>query len=86
MEALQDFCCSTELQFLYSNCFLIYFISHVFGFTIKDESFKITSLPQDFVKRQTRFVSRQPAKVIVSSIEAVAESMGLKVHTRNFKV
>ncbi|KAJ4708252.1 Non-specific serine/threonine protein kinase [Melia azedarach] len=40
---------------------------------------------QDFVKRQTRFVSRQPAKVIVSSIEAVAESMGLKVHTRNFK-
>ncbi|KAK8654980.1 hypothetical protein V6N13_107573 [Hibiscus sabdariffa] len=40
---------------------------------------------QDYVKRQTRFVSCKPAKVIISSIEAVAESMGLKVHTRNYK-
>lgn len=40
---------------------------------------------QDHVKRQTRFVSREPAKVIISSIEAVAESMSLKVHTRNYK-
>ncbi|KAG8372703.1 hypothetical protein BUALT_Bualt12G0094300 [Buddleja alternifolia] len=40
---------------------------------------------QDYVKRQTRFVSRQPAKVIISAIEAAAESMGLKVHTRNYK-
>ncbi|GFZ20867.1 protein kinase superfamily protein [Actinidia rufa] len=40
---------------------------------------------QDYVKRQTRFVSRQPANVIISTIEAVAESMGLKVHTRNYK-
>nr|UTQ11003.1 salt overly sensitive 2 [Nitraria tangutorum] len=40
---------------------------------------------QDFVKRQTRFVSRKPANVIISAIEAVAESMNLKVHTRNFK-
>lgn len=40
---------------------------------------------QDFVKRQTRFVSRKPAKILISSIEAVAESMGLKVHTRNYK-
>ncbi|WVZ13115.1 hypothetical protein V8G54_017645 [Vigna mungo] len=41
---------------------------------------------QDYVKRQTRFVSRKPAKVIISSVEAVAESMGLKVHSRNYKV
>lgn len=41
---------------------------------------------QDYVKRQTRFVSRKPAKVIISSIEAVAESMGLKVHSRNYKM
>jgi len=41
---------------------------------------------QDYVKRQTRFVSRKPAKVIISSIEAVAESMVLKVHSRNYKV
>ncbi|KAI9191605.1 hypothetical protein LWI28_010771 [Acer negundo] len=40
---------------------------------------------QDFVKRQTRFVSREPAKVIISNIEAVAESMRMKVHTRNYK-
>lgn len=40
---------------------------------------------QDYVKRQTRFVSRQPAKVVISTVEAVAESMGLKVHTRHYK-
>ncbi|KAL7168408.1 hypothetical protein ACSBR2_038784 [Camellia fascicularis] len=40
---------------------------------------------QDYVKRQTRFISRQPAKAIISAVEAVAESMGLKVHTRNYK-
>ncbi|XVE71455.1 hypothetical protein DITRI_Ditri10aG0152000 [Diplodiscus trichospermus] len=40
---------------------------------------------QDYVKRQTRFVSRKPARVIISSIEAVAESMCLKVHTRNYR-
>ncbi|GMI89225.1 CBL-INTERACTING PROTEIN KINASE 24, SNF1-RELATED PROTEIN KINASE 3.11, SALT OVERLY SENSITIVE 2 [Hibiscus trionum] len=40
---------------------------------------------QDYVKRQTRFVSRKPARVIISSVEAVAESMGLKVHTRHYK-
>ncbi|KAI8001085.1 CBL-interacting protein kinase 24 [Camellia lanceoleosa] len=40
---------------------------------------------QDYVKRQTRFVSRQPTKLIISTIEAVAESMGLKVHTRYYK-
>ncbi|XVF48083.1 hypothetical protein PTKIN_Ptkin03bG0162600 [Pterospermum kingtungense] len=41
---------------------------------------------QDYVKRQTRFVSRKPARVIISSVEAVAESIGLKVHTRNYKL
>ncbi|KAJ8753147.1 hypothetical protein K2173_017714 [Erythroxylum novogranatense] len=40
---------------------------------------------QDCVKRQTRFVSRKPAKEILSTIEAVAELMSLKVHTRNYK-
>jgi len=38
------------------------------------------------VKRQTRFVSRKAPKDIVSTIEAVALSMGLKVHTRHYKV
>ncbi|KAL6603851.1 hypothetical protein ACP70R_044212 [Stipagrostis hirtigluma subsp. patula] len=41
---------------------------------------------QEFVKRQTRFVSRKPAKTIVATIETVAESMGLKVHSQNYKL
>lgn len=40
---------------------------------------------QDYVKRQTRFVSRQPAKVIIETIEAAAESLCLKVNTRDYK-
>lgn len=38
------------------------------------------------MKRQTRFVSRHPARTIIATIEAVAESMGLKVHSQNYKV
>ncbi|GFQ05734.1 cbl-interacting protein kinase 24 [Phtheirospermum japonicum] len=45
----------------------------------------IYAYTQDYVKRQTRFVSRQPAKIILTVIVATAESMGLKVHTRNYK-
>ncbi|KAK9149634.1 hypothetical protein Scep_008391 [Stephania cephalantha] len=41
---------------------------------------------QDYVKRQTRFVSQEPAKTIVSTIEAVAESMGFKVHSQKYKM
>ncbi|XP_072958858.1 CBL-interacting protein kinase 24-like [Typha angustifolia] len=41
---------------------------------------------QDFVRRQTRFVSRKPAKTVIATIEAVAESMGLKVHSQNYKM
>ncbi|CAL1359184.1 unnamed protein product [Linum trigynum] len=40
---------------------------------------------QDYIKRQTRFLSRRPAKDIISSVEAVAVSLGLKVHTRGYK-
>jgi len=41
---------------------------------------------QEYVKRQTRFVSRKPAKTIVATIEVVAESMSLKVHSQNYKL
>jgi hypothetical protein len=41
---------------------------------------------KDYVKKKTRFVSRKPAKVIISAFEAVAESMNLKFHTHNYKV
>jgi 5'-AMP-activated protein kinase catalytic alpha subunit len=41
---------------------------------------------QDSVKHQTRFASQKPAKVVLSSMEVVAQSMGFKTHIRNFKM
>ncbi|XP_055960246.1 CBL-interacting serine/threonine-protein kinase 8 isoform X3 [Mercurialis annua] len=41
---------------------------------------------KDSVKYQTRFVSRKPARVVLSSMEVVAQSMGYKTHIRNYKV
>ncbi|KAK9743461.1 hypothetical protein RND81_03G240900 [Saponaria officinalis] len=41
---------------------------------------------KDSVTRQTRFVSQKPAKVVLSSMEVVAQSMGFKTHIRNFKM
>jgi hypothetical protein len=38
------------------------------------------------MKCQTRFVSQKPAKVVLSSMEVVAQSLGFKTHIRNFKV
>ncbi|XP_058081478.1 CBL-interacting serine/threonine-protein kinase 8-like isoform X2 [Magnolia sinica] len=42
--------------------------------------------PEDYVKHQTRFVSKKPAKVVLSSMEVVAQSMGYKTHIRNYKM
>ncbi|KAJ4963355.1 hypothetical protein NE237_023294 [Protea cynaroides] len=41
---------------------------------------------QDCMKHQMRFVSQKPAKVVMSSMEVVAQSMGFKTHIRNFKM
>lgn len=41
---------------------------------------------QDGVKNHTRFVSQQPAKVVLSTMEVVAQSMGFKTHIRHYKV
>lgn len=42
---------------------------------------------QDSMKHhQTRFLTQKPAKVVLSSMEVVAQSMGFKTHIRNFKV
>lgn len=41
---------------------------------------------QDSMKNQTRFVSKKPANIILSSMEVVAQSMGFKTHIRNFKM
>ncbi|CAN6678864.1 unnamed protein product [Malus baccata var. baccata] len=41
---------------------------------------------KDSMKYQTRFVSQKPAKVVLSSMEVVAQSMGFKTHIRNYKM
>jgi len=41
---------------------------------------------QDYDKLRNRFLSRKPAKVILSSMEVVAQSMGFKTHIRNYKM
>jgi len=41
---------------------------------------------QDSVKYETRFISQKPPKVVLSSMEVVAQSMGFKTHIRNYKV
>ncbi|KAH1262820.1 CBL-interacting serine/threonine-protein kinase 8 [Glycine soja] len=41
---------------------------------------------QDSMKYETRFISQKPPKVILSSMEVVAQSMGFKTHIRNYKV
>ncbi|KAF7817066.1 CBL-interacting serine/threonine-protein kinase 8-like [Senna tora] len=41
---------------------------------------------QDSMKHQTRFISQKPAKVVLSSMEVVAQSMGFKTHIRNYKM
>ncbi|KAH9756067.1 CBL-interacting serine/threonine-protein kinase 8 [Citrus sinensis] len=41
---------------------------------------------EESVKHQTRFVSQKPAKVVLSSMEVVAQSMGYKTHIRNYKM
>ncbi|KAL0368872.1 UNVERIFIED_CONTAM: CBL-interacting serine/threonine-protein kinase [Sesamum calycinum] len=41
---------------------------------------------KDSLNHQTRFVSQRPAKVVLSSMEVVAQSMGFKTHIRNYKM
>uniref|UniRef100_A0A0D9V1S3 non-specific serine/threonine protein kinase n=1 Tax=Leersia perrieri TaxID=77586 RepID=A0A0D9V1S3_9ORYZ len=41
---------------------------------------------QDYDKLQSRFLSRKPANIIMSSMEVVAQSMGFKTHIRNYKM
>ncbi|KAL5102501.1 hypothetical protein RYX36_006828 [Vicia faba] len=41
---------------------------------------------QDTMKYQTRFVTQKPVKVVLTSMEVVAQSMGFKTHIRNYKM
>jgi 5'-AMP-activated protein kinase catalytic alpha subunit len=38
------------------------------------------------MKYETRFITQKPAKVVLSSMEVVGQSMGFKTHIRNYKV
>lgn len=62
---------------------------NAFDMIILSEGLNLSALfdrRQDPVKKQTRFVSQKPAKVVLSSMEVVAQSMGFKTHIRNFKM
>ncbi|URD99143.1 CBL-interacting serine threonine-protein kinase [Musa troglodytarum] len=41
---------------------------------------------QDYTRHETRFLSRKSARVVLSSMEVVAQSMGFKTHIRNYKM
>ncbi|GMJ15240.1 CBL-interacting protein kinase 8, SNF1-RELATED PROTEIN KINASE 3.13, PROTEIN KINASE 11 [Hibiscus trionum] len=41
---------------------------------------------KDNMKYETRFVSQKPARVVLSTMEVVAQSMGYKTHIRNYKM
>ncbi|CAL9755914.1 unnamed protein product [Musa acuminata subsp. burmannicoides] len=41
---------------------------------------------QDYTRHETRFLSCKSARVVLSSMEVVAQSMGFKTHIRNYKM
>ncbi|KAK9758353.1 hypothetical protein RND81_01G225000 [Saponaria officinalis] len=62
---------------------------HAFDLIILSQGLNLESLfdkNKDSMKHQTRFVSRKPAKVVLSSMEVVAQSMGFKTRIRNYKM
>lgn len=64
-------------------------ILNAFDLIILSQGLNLSSLfdrGQGPVKEQTRFVSQKPAKVVLSSMEVVAQSMGFKTHIRNYKM
>lgn len=64
-------------------------ILNAFDLIILSQGLNLASLfdrGQDCMKYQTRFVSQKPAKVVLSSMEVIAQSMGFKTHIRNFKM
>ncbi|KAI4337571.1 hypothetical protein L6164_015969 [Bauhinia variegata] len=62
---------------------------NAFDLIILSQGLNLASLfdrGKDSMKHQTRFISQKPAKVILSSMEVVAQSMGFKTHIRNYKM
>nr|XP_029120966.1 CBL-interacting protein kinase 8 isoform X4 [Elaeis guineensis] len=63
-------------------------ILNAFDLIILSQGLNLSALfdrRQEYVRQQTRFLSRKPAKVVLSSMEVVAQSMGFKTHIRNYK-
>ncbi|KAL6511182.1 CBL-interacting serine/threonine-protein kinase 8 [Orobanche hederae] len=64
-------------------------ILNAFDLIILSQGLNLSALfdrRKDSLKHQTRFVSQRPAKVVLSSMEVVAQSMGFKTHIRNYKM
>ncbi|KAG1368158.1 CBL-interacting protein kinase 8 [Cocos nucifera] len=64
-------------------------ILNAFDLIILSQGLNLSALfdrRQEYVRQQTRFLSRKPAKVVLSSMEVVAQSMGFKTHIRNYKM
>ncbi|KAL3514302.1 hypothetical protein ACH5RR_027019 [Cinchona calisaya] len=64
-------------------------VLNAFDLIILSQGLNLSALfdrKQDLVEHQTRFVSQKPAKLVLSSMEVVAQSMGFKTHIRNYKM
>ncbi|KAG8369167.1 hypothetical protein BUALT_Bualt15G0123100 [Buddleja alternifolia] len=64
-------------------------ILNAFDLIILSQGLNLSALfdrRQDSLNHQTRFVSQKPGKVVLSSMEVVAQSMGFKTHIRNYKM
>ncbi|KAI9106815.1 hypothetical protein K1719_022343 [Acacia pycnantha] len=62
---------------------------NAFDLIILSQGLNLASLfdrRQDSMCYQTRFITQKPAKVVLSSMEVVAQSMGFKTHIRNYKM
>ncbi|KAJ0985784.1 hypothetical protein J5N97_004140 [Dioscorea zingiberensis] len=64
-------------------------VLNAFDLIILSQGLNLSSLfdrREDHVKHRTHFLSLKPAKVILSTMEVVAQSMGFKTHIRNYKM
>lgn len=64
-------------------------VLNAFDLIILSQGLNLSSLfnrREDNVKHRTCFLSRKPAKVVMSTMEVLAQSMGYKTHIRNYKM
>ncbi|PHT50884.1 CBL-interacting serine/threonine-protein kinase 8 [Capsicum baccatum] len=81
VEATNEQCHNADAGPLALNAFDLIILSQGLNLSI------LFDRGQDSMKHhQTRFLTQKPAKVVLSSMEVAAQSMGFKTHIRNFKV